>query len=120
MRSAGALRLFNAVLGRTQTTVINFSMDRARDRAWAVAQDLAPLSREGQETAIARLDRDVADFARVMPPGRRPRRDDNARPGGRAGLDRPQDRDPVLSAAPLAPIRHIRAARTTRPPRQMG
>jgi hypothetical protein len=60
------LRLFNAVLGRTQTTLINFSMERARDRAWAVAEELAPLPRPAQEAAIARLDRGVATFARVV------------------------------------------------------
>ena len=60
------LRLFNAVLGRTQTTLINFSMERARDRAWAVAEELAPLPRPAQEAAIARLDRGVAEFARVV------------------------------------------------------
>ncbi len=60
------LGLFNAVLGRTQTTLINFSMERARDRAWAVAEELTPLSRPAQDAAIETLDIGVAEFARVI------------------------------------------------------
>ncbi len=60
------LRLFNRYLGNTQTAIINFSMEKARDRAWAVAEQLGPLSRSEQETAIAQLDREVATFARVI------------------------------------------------------
>lgn len=42
------LRLLNRYLGDVDTAVINFSMERARDHAWSVAQHLAPLSDEDQ------------------------------------------------------------------------
>ena len=60
------LRLFNRYLGNTQTAVINFSMEKARDRAWSVAVQLGRLGASEQATAIAQLDRDVAAFARVI------------------------------------------------------
>lgn len=61
-----ALRFFNRYLGNTQTAVINFSMEKARDRAWSVAEQLAPLGRSDQDAAIAQLDREVATFGRVV------------------------------------------------------
>ena len=60
------LRLFNRYLGNAQTAIINFSMEKARDRAWSVAEQLAPLSSSEQDTAIVQLDRDVATFGRVI------------------------------------------------------
>ena len=59
-------RLFNRYLGRTQTAIINFSIEKARDRAWSVAEQLAPLAPADQNRAIERLDYDVATFARVI------------------------------------------------------
>ena len=59
------LRFFTRYLGNTQTVVINFSMEKVGDRAWSVAEQLAPLGRREQEAVIAQLDREVARFARV-------------------------------------------------------
>ena len=60
------LRIFNRYLGRTQTAVINFSIEKARDHAWSVAEQLAPLDPADQRSVIDRLDHDVAMFARVI------------------------------------------------------
>jgi hypothetical protein len=61
-----ALRFFNRHLRRTETALINFSLTRAREHAWSVAEELAPLAPAAQEPVIARLDRDVAMLARVV------------------------------------------------------
>ena len=60
------LRLMNRYLGNTQTAIINFSMEKARDNAWSVAERLAPLAESAQKNEIAKLDAEVAAFAKVI------------------------------------------------------
>ncbi len=60
------LRLMNRHLGSVETALINCSMEKARDAAWDVAQQLAPLTLGEQEREIARLDADVAAFAHFV------------------------------------------------------
>ena len=60
------LRVLNRHLGSVEDAIINFSMAKARDRAWSVAERLAPLDESGQASKIAALDAEVALFARVM------------------------------------------------------
>jgi hypothetical protein len=60
------LRVFSGYLGNSQTVVINFSMEKARDCAWQVAEELAPLGPEARDAAIARLDHRVAALANVV------------------------------------------------------
>jgi hypothetical protein len=60
------LRLMNRYLGNTQTAIINFSMEKARDNAWSVAERLAPLAGSAQKDEIAKLDAEVAAFAQVI------------------------------------------------------
>ena len=52
--------------GRTDETVVNFSMAKARDSAWDFAQKLAPMTTEARAETIARRDRAVADFAGII------------------------------------------------------
>lgn len=61
-----ALRLFNRYLGTVETGIINFSMKKARNQAWSVAERLAPLTESAQTGEIAKLDAEVAAFARVI------------------------------------------------------
>ena len=60
------LRLLNRYLGDVETALINFSMTKARDHAWSVAERLAPLGEGEQREAIDELDRKVAVLARVI------------------------------------------------------
>ncbi len=60
------LRLMNRYLGNAETAIINFSMEKARDHAWSVAERLAPLSESGQRGEIAKLDAEVTALARVI------------------------------------------------------
>lgn len=60
------LRIMNRFLGSVQKVLINFSMTQARDQAWRVAQQLAPLNTEQQEVDIVSLDQEIADFGRVI------------------------------------------------------
>ena len=63
--------LLDRVGGRTDEAIVNFSMARARDAAWSLAERLAPLSREQQMIEIAKVDRVVAGLARrVRSPGK--------------------------------------------------
>ncbi|MFQ5707643.1 MAG: DUF5995 family protein [bacterium] len=65
------LGLLDRLAGRTDEAVVNFSMQRARDAAWNVAERLAFLSPEAREAEIARLDGEVAKLARfVRNPGK--------------------------------------------------
>ncbi len=56
--------------GRTDEAIMNFSIDRAREAAWRVAERLAPLSPEETQREIDVLDRwvDVLAFA-IQNPG---------------------------------------------------
>ena len=56
----------NRYLGNTQTAIINFSMEKARDNAWSVAEHLAPLAESAQTDEITKLDAEVAAFASVI------------------------------------------------------
>ena len=60
------LRVLNRGLGSVDAAIINFSMEKARDHAWSVAEQLAPLDGSGQAAKIAELDAKVALFARVV------------------------------------------------------
>jgi len=60
------LRLMNRYLGNTQTAIINFSMEKARDNAWSVAERLAPLAESAQKVEIVKIDAEVAAFANVI------------------------------------------------------
>ena len=60
------LRFLDKVAGRTDEKIIGFSMDKARDDAWAVAQSLASLEQEAQAQRIAELDRQVARMGRLL------------------------------------------------------
>jgi len=61
-----ALRPLNRYLSRTQGVLINFSMEKARDHAWEVAERLAPLGMSEQSSTIERLDGDVVDLAHLI------------------------------------------------------
>ena len=64
------LRLLNTSSSRAEKILINFSMEKARDAAWDVAQELAPLDRDEQERRIVRLDDRVTAFGRrIRHPG---------------------------------------------------
>lgn len=60
------LRLLSPYLGRVDDAIINFSMEKARDQAWAVANRLAPLSEAEQARAIEELDGDTMKLARLI------------------------------------------------------
>ena len=60
------LRLFNRFLGTADDKIINFSMERARDFAWATAQRLAPLTENEQQREITRLDSEVVKIAGLI------------------------------------------------------
>jgi hypothetical protein len=60
------LRFMNRYLGNIETAIINFSMSKARDNAWSVAERLAPLAGSAQKDEIAKLDAEVAAFASVI------------------------------------------------------
>ena len=60
------LRVLDRSLGRADETLINFNMERARDAAWDVARQLAPLTHDEQEGRIPLLDERVASFGRIV------------------------------------------------------
>ncbi len=65
------MRILDFVGGRKDEVIVNFSMRRARNAAWAVAQGYLPLEPSGRTAAEADLDRRVAGFATfVLKPGR--------------------------------------------------
>ena len=65
------LGLLDRVAGKTDEAVVDFSMKRARDASWSVAQRLAPLNVSDQEEQIARVDGVVAALGRrVRTPGK--------------------------------------------------
>jgi hypothetical protein len=64
------LGLLDRIGGRTDEVLINFSMLKARDHAWKVAKEFAPLSDPLQASHIDDLDQRVAALARrVRKPG---------------------------------------------------
>jgi hypothetical protein len=60
------LRLMNRYLGSIEIAIINFSMEKARNNAWSVAERLASLTESEQTIEIAKLDSEVAEFAHVI------------------------------------------------------
>lgn len=58
--------LMNRYLGSVETTIINFSMEKARDAAWSFAETLSPLSLEQRQQQIAKKDEMVALFSNVI------------------------------------------------------
>ena len=51
---------------RSDDVIVNFSMTRAREAAWRVAQQLAPLDDAHQHAVIATLDQQVVARARLI------------------------------------------------------
>jgi hypothetical protein len=56
----------NRYLGSVETTIINFSMEKARDAAWLFAKTLSPLSTEQRQQEIAEKDTGIALFSNVI------------------------------------------------------
>lgn len=64
------LGLLDRVAGNIDETIINFSLEKARDQAWELARRLAPLDEAGQRREIERWDRSVAALGnRIRRPG---------------------------------------------------
>jgi hypothetical protein len=61
-----ALRLLDHIGGKTDEVVINFSIEKARDHAWRVAEELAPLPHTDQVSRIDVLDREIAVVGRLI------------------------------------------------------
>lgn len=60
------LGFLDRALGSADEILINFSMEKARDAAWDVACQLAPLDQEDQEREIPLIDEQVTAFGRVI------------------------------------------------------
>ncbi len=60
------LRILDRLAGETEDEVINFSMTRARDRAWECARRLAPLAPADQEPLIDAQDLKVSLLGRLI------------------------------------------------------
>lgn len=64
------LALLDRVGGRTDEVLVNFSMTKARDHAWRVAESLAPLGEANRTPTIDDLDKKVVALGyRVLKPG---------------------------------------------------
>ena len=61
-----ALRWLNRYLGSAEDAVINFSMTKARDHAWSVAERLAPLDAAAQAREIEEIDRKTLKLAHLV------------------------------------------------------
>jgi hypothetical protein len=60
------LGILNRYLGNVQESIINFSMEKARDAAWSFAEELSPLSGPSRGEAIAEKDAMFARFSDVI------------------------------------------------------
>ena len=60
------LGILNRYLGSVQKSIINFSMEKARDAAWSFAEELSPLSGPSRGEAIAEKDALFARFSDVI------------------------------------------------------
>ncbi|MGJ8682263.1 DUF5995 family protein [Paraglaciecola sp.] len=60
------LGFFNRIFDNIIKSVINFSMEKARDAAWEFAENLAPLSKPNQQVLISQKDQQMADFSKVI------------------------------------------------------
>ena len=58
--------ILEKVGGRTERKIMNWSIDRARDAAWSVAERFAPLTTEQMDTAIEKLDGEVEFLASLI------------------------------------------------------
>ncbi|MFA7060303.1 MAG: DUF5995 family protein [Pedobacter sp.] len=64
------LGIMNSFLGSVEKSVINFSMEKARDAAWSFAEELSPLTGAPRNKAIEEKDKLMAAFSNViMHPG---------------------------------------------------
>ena len=60
------LGLLNRYLGSVEKTIINFSMEKARDAAWSFAEALSPLSEEQRQQEIIHKGEMIALFSKVI------------------------------------------------------
>jgi hypothetical protein len=60
------MKLLDIVGARTQKAIVNWSIDKARDAAWRVAERLAPLSPEQMEVELDRLDDEIDLLAALI------------------------------------------------------
>ena len=60
------LKILDRIGGKTDEAVINFSIDKARDHAWRVAEDLAPLALDEQISRIDALDSETVVVGRLI------------------------------------------------------
>lgn len=58
--------LLDRLAGNSEDKIINFSMKIARQKAWEVAQRLAPLSEQEQVSEIADIDQQIALLGQVI------------------------------------------------------
>lgn len=63
------LGLLDRLGGRTDTTVVRFSLVRARKAAWHTAQRLAPMGVPERDAAIVALDRDIHGLSKLVTRG---------------------------------------------------
>jgi hypothetical protein len=63
------LGLLDRLGGRSDTTLVRFSLVRARKAAWHTAQRLAPLPPPERGPAITALDRDIRGLSRLVTRG---------------------------------------------------
>lgn len=60
------MKLLDLVGGRTERAVLNWSIDKARDAAWRLAEELAPLTPAEQQPVLARRDDETTALAFVV------------------------------------------------------
>ena len=60
------LRVFDRALGSIDDVLINFSIEKAREHAWSVAERLAPLTPADRVEPIRALDRETLEIAKLI------------------------------------------------------
>ena len=60
------MKLLELVGGKTQRAVLNWSIDVARDEAWRLAEQLAPLTPAEQQSVLARRDDETTALAFIV------------------------------------------------------
>ncbi|MEM7131848.1 MAG: DUF5995 family protein [Chloroflexota bacterium] len=60
------LRILLSFVRKTDDIIVDFSMRRARDAAWKVAEELAPISEAEQKGVIKKLDQKTEGLAKVV------------------------------------------------------
>lgn len=63
---SGWMKVLDLVGGRTERAVLNWSIDVARDEAWRLAEQLAPLTPTEQRPVLARRDDETAALALLV------------------------------------------------------